>query len=245
MHCLGLLRCSAWSYGDASRGDTGMLCAGAGGRWQAGCRPALGCAAGSQQAVLLHPTARRCHQGKASSKTRPSPCQLRSRGQLPAGGCSLARTTALSPHAPARSPCSGWWQPGLCTGRAQQLVPAVPTVGKSTFPGGRASDVSPSASQPCPAFPARVTAPSLPPQRPRIPAQSRVGGPVWPQVQAVLLQKRGPGRLSCLGFLSTKRSNPAGSTPLLLTLELLSPPLQGEPRLLSHGRSRAGWLSCP
>lgn len=178
MLCLGPGGCLACGHGGVLSGAAGMPSAGpwgcpAWGHAPAG-RQAAGrgrCAAGSQQAVLLLPRARRCPRVKASSRAGPWPRQLPARGAARA-----ARRRMLSrPHRcaePSRSgaqPLPGPAAPALRARQAQQLVPAVTAAGQSIFPRGRAAHICSSASQPPPAFPARVTATARPSRRAPVP----------------------------------------------------------------------------
>lgn len=115
MFCLGLRGCPAWVWPVEGRQQSGP-----------------GGAAGSQQAVLLLPTALGSQAGKGQSRA-------------PRPGRAAASRPGAQP-VPARG--------------SPEPVPAVPAAGKSTFPE-QSSHICPSACQPAPSipFPAITTAP--------------------------------------------------------------------------------------
>lgn len=152
----GATGCSVWDHRDALRGSRS--------RRKAGSSRGPGRAAGSQQAVLLLPTALGSTQGKAGA----GHC-------APAGPPPLAPALILSRPAPGAAPSRSQ----LCL----EPVPAVLAAGKSTFPDGRAAHICLSASQPRPAIPVRASAPSQPSQRPRTGGEQK-SGPCPPQVKA-------------------------------------------------------------
>lgn len=203
--------------GDALGGVTGMPCMGHGDDLYRvmGC-PAWGHAPAGRQAAgrgwAVQPQPAGCapapHSTRMSHEERPAAGHGPARASSGAGGSSgpqgcpgcPGRRMLSHPHhcaEPLRSsvqPLLGLVAAEAVHKAAQQLVPAVPTAGKSTFPGSRAAHIHPSASQPPPAFPARATAPAQPSQQPPVPPESRIGVPAWPRVQA-------DGGAPCRGFV--------------------------------------------
>lgn len=197
---MGPRGCPVWGYGDALRGALRMLCVGLGGcpAWghaPAGRRLQAGAGLCSRQPAGCAPAP---HSTQMSRKERPAagygppPASSGASGGSGLQGCPgcPGRRMLSRPHhcaEPSRSgaqPLLGPVAAEAVHKAAQQLVPAVPAAGKSTFPGGRAAHICPSTSQPRPAFPARATAPCQPSQRPPVPLESRIGVPAWPRVQA-------------------------------------------------------------
>lgn len=135
----GATGCSVWDHRDALRGSRS--------RRKAGSSRGPGRAAGSQQAVLLLPTALGSTQGKAGA----GHC-------APAGPPPLAPALILSRPAPGAAPSRSQ----LCL----EPVPAVLAAGKSTFPE---AEQPTSASAPL--------SPVLPSLSGQVPRSSRHSGP--------------------------------------------------------------------
>lgn len=234
-----------WGHGDALRGaalrQDGRLQAGAG--------------LCSRQAVLLCPVCTDVRQGKAHRRARLSRASSGAGGGQQPPGCP-GRRMLPRPHRcaePSRSAAQPLLGPVAAVAvhnAAQQLVPAVPTAGKSTFPRGRAACICPSTSQLHPAFPVRVTAPFQTSSFLPVPAEIRLGvpclalaaggalcmGSVVPQRWGVLVVW-GDSRL---GTLCPNSPHAALPSPAVLAVGLLSLQMQDKPQLPPQGKLEDG-----
>lgn len=161
MPCMGhgddlyrVMGCPAWGHAPAGRQAAGR-------GWAVQPQPA-GCAPAPHSTRMSHEERPAAGHGPPVPAPEPAGAVARRAARAaPGGGCSLTRTTALSPYAPACSPGSAWWQLRLCTRQRSSWSQLCPQLAKAPSPGAEQPISTPVPPSPLlPSLPGRQPQPS-------------------------------------------------------------------------------------